>query len=94
MTDKGVLGEYSVLDDAKEELNGLSKKKGLNRFIAEVNESNTLVEDPHIVGWKHQTEENGFNRWWTDWNGINRLIQKCQKYLDKTGILTVSFYCH
>ena len=97
MTDNGVLGEYSDLNEAKEVLMGLGKpktKKGFNRFIAEVDETNTLVEDPHIVGWKQQTEENGFNRWWNDWNAINRLIEKCQKYLDKTGIITCLFHSH
>ena len=94
VTDNGVLGEYSALDDAKEVLNGQSKKKGFNRFIAEVDETNTLVEDPHIVGWKQQTEENGFNRFWNDWRDIYRLIEKCQKYLDKTGILIELFHGH
>ena len=86
VTDNGVLGEYSVLDEAKEVLNGQTKKRGFNRFIAEVDETNTLVTDPHVVGGKQQTAENGFNKWWNDRRDINRLIGKCQTYRDKTGM--------
>ena len=93
VTDNGVLGEYSDLDEAKEVLNGQTKKRGFNRFIAEVDETNTLVTDPHVVGWKKQTEENGFNKWWNDMRDINRLIGKCQSYLDKTGMQTGSYHC-
>ena len=99
VTSHGVQGSYLDLGKAKEALskepiqkwktmgNGRRKKvkSGISGFIAEVDIRNTLQTDPHFIGGISQNEDNGFNKYWQDWNDISRLIEMCKKYLEKSG---------
>ena len=77
--DEGVVGRYVDIELAKEKLK--STKEGA-RLIAEVDSANIIQRDPHWVGGQQQTQSQGFNKFWRDWNDIKRLLDIAQKYLD------------
>ena len=82
VSDSGVKGRYSVLEDAKKALRAI--KTGY-RLIAEVNSKGILNTDPHFINGTEQSLANGFNKYWSDWNSIKSLMKKCQTYLDSQG---------
>jgi hypothetical protein len=83
VSDSGVQGRYSALEDAKNALNGITGIKR-NRFIAEVNNHGILIRDPQIINGHQQSISNGFNRDWCSWKCINPLMDVAQNYLDST----------
>ena len=78
--DAGVVGSYVDIEMAKETLKGLNSDQ--SRLIAEVDSANILQEDPHVVGGQQQTHSQGFNKFWSDWDDIKKLMEIAQKYLD------------
>ena len=88
VTDAGVKGRYFNLDDAKNLLKGITSGA---RLIAEVDKSNKVLKDPHLIEGQPQTRENGFNKSWGNWYVINRLIEICEKFIQNMkGMFRVS----
>ena len=86
-----VVASYHYIEDAKERL---SKIITGSRLIAEVDENGALKRDPHLVNGQNQTPENGFNKWWTGWTDINRMMDVCERYLQLlNGITYITHVC-
>ena len=76
MDNVAVLAGAPNLDNAKLEL---AKHTTGSRLIAEVR--NGKVEaDPHQVDGQNQSPENGFNKYWSGWADIHRMIAVARSY--------------
>ena len=82
-THSGVKGIYTDIEEAKKKLNSMQSGSRVSRLIAEVNEFGKLMRDPHIVGGQNQgiAMGAGFDKWWGDWNDINKLMDICEEFL-------------
>ena len=79
VTRNGVVGSYTDIKDAKQKMKPMRGTYGYveyirgtnawNRLIAEFNPiGGGLIRDPHIVGGQNQCPEEGFNKFWNNWD--------------------------
>ena len=71
-----VVGSFRDLEEAKQVLAQLSQG---SRLVAEMRNWKVL-EDPHQIAGQNQNPENGFNKHWTGWDDINRMIALVKNY--------------
>ena len=71
-----VVGGFRDLNQAKEVLSQVGQG---SRLIAEVRNWQ-VVSDPHQIAGQSQTPENGFNKHWSGWDDINRMIDAAGDY--------------
>ena len=76
---KQVRGHFSDLEQAKL----LLQKQSGDRLIAEIDELGNLKRDPHKIAGQNQNNDNGFNKYWGNWDAINRMMDLCEWYLVK-----------
>ena len=84
VNENGVIGRYTDIEEAKQEL---KSNDGRLRLIAEVNTRGELNRDPHVVGGQNQASgmKSGFDKHWRDRNDIDMLMENCFLYLHPTG---------
>ena len=71
-----VVGSFRDLEEAKQVLAQLSQG---SRLVAEMRNWKVL-EDPHQIAGQGQNPTNGFNKYWTGWDDINRMIALVKNY--------------
>ena len=71
-----VVQGFNDLKQAKEVLSQVGQG---SRFILEVR-NGEVVSDPHQIAGQSQTPENGFNKHWSGWDDINRMIDAAGDY--------------
>ena len=76
VAENSVVRSFNDLNLAKEVLAQLSKD---SRLIAEMR-NGEVVADPHQIAGQNQNSENGFNKHWTGWDDINRMIALVKNY--------------
>lgn len=74
----GIKGdEFSDLEQAKAKLHQYSRG---SRMIAEIKDG-WLQTDPHTINGIAQTPENGFRKYWHDWNDINSMLTVARNFM-------------
>lgn len=83
VANQAVVGYYSSVEDAKEKLTEYSSgTSSPSRMVSEVIDG-VVQKDPHTVGGQNQGDgvKAGFNKWWRDWNDINKMTSVVEKFI-------------
>ena len=70
------------LQFAKNELKEISKNNK-SRMMVEIN-NGSIQMDPHTINGINQTSSNGFDKWWSNWDDINTMLEIAKQYVGKT----------